>query len=96
VARRVEHLDREAADSKNLAIGEQPVELAAIARDVGRVEDRTKYLLDVADVLADADFGAGLELDVGRSGQVVGVGMGLEHPIDSEPRISRGREDLVG
>ena len=48
------------------------------------IEDGAEDLLHLADVLADADLRAGLQLDVGRAGQVVGVGMGLQHPLDRE------------
>ena len=40
---------------------EQVVELAAVAFQVGRVEHGAEDLLHVADMLADADLGAGLE-----------------------------------
>ena len=59
--------------------------------------------LHVLDVLADADLRAGLRLDVGRAGEVVGMGVGFEHPFDRvagllgglQDRLDRARVDLA-
>ena len=68
VARRMKDLDVEISKLEALAVGKEVVELAAVALHVGGVEHRAEDLLHVADMLADADLGAGLELDVGRAG----------------------------
>ena len=78
-----------------LAVGEQAVEVAAVGLQVVGVEDRPEDPLHVLDVLADADRRAGLRLDVGRAGQVVGMGVGLQHPDDIVALGLRGREDGV-
>ena len=70
------------ADLEALAILEQMIEVAAVGRQIGRVEDRPENPLNVLDVFADADPGAGLGLDIGRAGQMVGMGVGLQHPLD--------------
>ena len=95
MARYVEDFDLECADGEALAIPEETIELAAVALEIRRVEHRPENFLDVADVLADANLGAGLELEVGRARQVVGMGMGLEHPIDLEATVCRGLEDGI-
>ena len=79
---RVEDLDLELADLEALAILEQMIEVAAVRLQIGGVEDRPEDALHVLDVFADADLGAGLRLDVGRAGQVVGMGVGLQRPLD--------------
>ena len=89
----MEDLDFEISELEAFAIGEEVVELAAVALHVGGVEHRAEDLLHVADMLADADLGAGLELHIGRAGQMIGMGVRLEHPIDrSVPRRPQRRE----
>ena len=48
-----------------------------------------EYFLDLPDVLADARSGAGLRLDERRSREVIGMGMGFEHPLDSSTGFAR-------
>ena len=72
--------------------------------EVGGVEDRPEDPLHVRDVLADADLRPGLGLDVGRTRQMVGMGMGLQRPLDRvarllgrlEHRLDRARVDRAG
>jgi hypothetical protein len=59
------------------------------------LNNRPEDLLHVPDVLADANLGAGLELEVGRARQVIGMGMRLEHPIDLETAVCRSLEDGI-
>jgi len=77
MAGRIDHLDIQPTDLEALAVLEQMIEVAAVGRQVGSVEDGAKDALNVFDVLADADLGASLGLDIGRAGQMVGVGMSL-------------------
>jgi hypothetical protein len=73
------------ADLVGVAIVEQPVELAAVALELGAfVEDLAEGVLHDGDVLADADLAAQLLLDIGRGRQVVGVDMGLDQPLELE------------
>jgi hypothetical protein len=44
------------------------------------VEHRAEDALHVLDVLADADDRAGARLDEGRGRQVIGMGVGFQHP----------------
>ena len=94
--RHVHDLDLERAERETLTIGKQVVELAAVAAQIGRVEYGPKDLLHVADMLADADLGPGLELDIGRAGEVVGMGMRLENPVEGEAVLLGRLEDHVG
>ena len=76
-----------AADLVGVAILEQPVELAAVALELGAlVEHLAEGVLHDGDVLADADLAAELALDVGRGRQVVGMDMGLDQPFDASGR----------
>ena len=101
---RVEHLGIKRADLEPLAVLEQMVEVAAIGFQIGGVEDRPENALHIFDVLADADLGAGLRLHIGRAGQVVGMGVGLERPGDAiavllgeaQHRLDRAGIDLAG
>ena len=77
------HLGPERTDLKTLAILEQMIELNALARHVLEIEHRPENLLHLFDVLADADLGRGLRLEIGRSRQMIGMSMGLEHPDDA-------------
>ena len=95
MSRRVEHLTFEAADGKSFAVLEEMVELAPVVGQVGGVEDRTKNLLHLADMFADADLRTGFLFDVGRARKVVGVGVGLEHPVDRQTAFLRGFQDPV-
>ena len=85
------------ADRVGVAVVEQPVELRAVALELGAlVEDLAEGVLHDGDVAADAELAAQLLLDVGRGGQVVGMDMGLDQPLDREAvRLDEG-DDLVG
>ena len=62
------------ADGVGIAVAEEPVELGAVALELGAfVEDLAEGVLNDRDVLADAQFAAELLLDVGCAGQVVGM-----------------------
>ena len=77
-------------------IGKQAIEFAAVAAQVRRIEHWAKDLLHIANVLTDADLGAGFELDVRRARQMVGVRVGLEHPVDGKAFGLCRLEDAVG
>ena len=80
---RVHGEGRHAADRVGVAVLEQPVELAAVALELGAfVEDLAEGLLHDGDVLADADLAAELALDIGRGRQVVGMDMRLDQPFE--------------
>ena len=103
MAGRVEHLRLELADVEALAVLEQVIEVAAVGLQIGGVEDRPENALHILDVLADADLGAGLGLDIGRARQVVGMSVGLERPFNrvacllgqAQHRLDRARVDLA-
>ena len=79
---RMQHFDIQRANLESLAILEQMVEFGAIQRNVWRIKHRAENLLHVAHMFADPDKCAGLVLDVRGGREVVGVNMGLQHPID--------------
>ena len=82
MTRRVDHFGIQFADLETFAILEQMIEIAAVGLEISCVKDRSENSLHVLDVLADADIGPGLGLDVGRARQMVGVRVGLERPDD--------------
>jgi hypothetical protein len=78
------HFARKPADLETLAILEQVIELASLPRHVLEIEHGPEDLLHLSDVLADADLGLRLCLDIGRGREMIGMGMGLEHPDDAD------------
>lgn len=79
VARRVQGAALQRADGKQLAIGKQMVELAAVARHVvASVEQLAEYLLHRDDMLADADLATQHFLQIGRGGQMIRMHMGFQ------------------
>ena len=97
VARGVQHPRREAADREAVAVDEEPVELAAVALELGAlVEDLAEGVLDDADVLADADPAAQPLLQIGRGREVVGMDVGFEDPLDLQPVVAEMGDDGVG
>jgi hypothetical protein len=46
-------------------------------------------------VLADGDEAAGLLLQVGRGGQVVGMGVRLEDPLQAQPLLAQMGQQQV-
>ena len=83
----MDHLAVQRADLEALAVLEQMIELGAVARHVDRIEHRAENALHVANMFADRDLGAGLELDVGRARQMVGMGMRFQHLADLDAEL---------
>src|SRR4051812_26093313 len=74
----------QAADRIAIAVLEQPVELAAVARELGIfVKHLAKGILHHGDALADADLAAKFRLDVGRSREMAGMHMRLDEPFQA-------------
>ena len=104
VTRREDHLRILFADLELFAVLEQMIEIAAVYLEIGGVENRPEDSLHIPDVLADADLRARLGLDVRRTGQMVGVHMGLQRPDDritllighAEQRVDRTGVNLAG
>src|SRR3546814_7408891 len=85
------------ADPKRFAIPEQMVELRAVGGEgLLKVEDLLEYPLHLGDVRADADPAAERRLQVRRGREVVGMGVGLEDPVDRETLFAHERDDPVG
>ena len=80
-----------------VAIGEQPVELAAVALELrAGVEDLAEHFLHDGDVAADRQHAAELLLEIGRGRQMVGMHMGLEQPFHLEPVFVHKGDQPVG
>ena len=85
------------ADLVGVAVLEQPVELAAVALELGAfVEHLAEGVLHDGDVLADADLAAELALDIGRGRQVVGMDMRLDQPFERQAAAPDEGDDRVG
>jgi hypothetical protein len=87
----------ERAERELVAVAEQPVELAAVALELGAgVEHLAEGLLHHDDVVADAELAAEFLLHIGRRRQVIGMHMGLEHPFAHQTPVAHIGDDLVG
>ncbi|MNE70426.1 hypothetical protein D3C80_1662170 [compost metagenome] len=83
VARDVQGGRLQPADGEAVSVVEQLVELAAVAAELGPfIEDFAEGVLDLDDVAADGQATAQALLQIGRGGQVVGVGVSLQQPMD--------------
>jgi hypothetical protein len=97
MAGRVHREAGHSADLVGVAVVEQPVELRAVALELGAfVEDLAEGVLHHGDVAPDADLAAQLPLDIGRGGQVVGVDMGLDQPFQRQAPVADMGDQLVG
>ena len=96
MARRVQDLDDELPNAERLAVCEQAIEIAAVGPQVFGVEHRPEDSLHVLDVLADADPRAGSGFDIGRTRQMIGVRMGLQHPLDRQLFLIRRGQNGFG
>jgi hypothetical protein len=93
--RRVPGRRRESADGKRLAIGKQLVELRAVAGKAGlQVVDALPQRLHAADMRPDAGAPTQLFAHARRRRQMIGMGVGLEHPVDAH--ACGGGGDLLG
>ncbi|CAB3646834.1 hypothetical protein LMG24076_00714 [Trinickia soli] len=97
MARRVNRTHTEAADLKQLTIGEQFVEWLLVARAIEpHVEQLAEDLLDFDYLGADCDSSAGLLLQVGRGREVIGMNMRLEQPGYPGSKFANPGNQLVG
>lgn len=87
----------EVADGEAAVVFEQHVELAAVAgKTLAFVEQLAEHLLHHGDLVADRHPGAELCLEVGRGGQVIGVHVGLEDPVDLGVQFAHPGNQFVG
>jgi hypothetical protein len=97
VAGHVHRLHLHAADVEALAVGEQVVELAAVGQEAAlQVVELAEGGLHLRDVRADGDAAAGAGLDVARGGQVVGVCVGLQDPLQHQAVFAQVGHDGIG
>ena len=76
---------RQVADSKRITGLEETVPLAPVGREVVvQAVDVLPQLLDADDFFADRSGGLQLLVEIGRGGEVVGVGMGVQQPFDGQ------------
>ena len=93
---REHHARLQIADRKRVAVREQAVPLRAVRREIRQVVDRLPQLLHVGDLLADRGRRAELLLQVDGGGEMVGVRMRVEDPVDGQAALRDHREHLVG
>jgi hypothetical protein len=96
VARRFDHFAVQRADGELLAVLEQMIELGAVTRHVDGIEDGPENALHIAYVLADRHRGAGLELDVRRARQMIGMRVGFQNLRYLDTALVRLGENSVG
>ena len=61
------------------------VELTAVGGEVRPgIEDAGEHFLDVGDMRADCGLAAERLLEIGRGGQVIGMGVGFQNPVDGQ------------
>jgi hypothetical protein len=98
VARRVDDLDAQRAGVEGLAVLQEAVELAPVRLEVrAQVEQALEGLLHHADVLADGHRGLEAALEPLRAGEVVGVGVRLQHHVQPQLMLlQEGRHLLQG
>jgi len=97
VAGRMDDKHLHIADPVGIALREQGVELRSVALKLcALVEYLAEDVLHDQDVAADADLAAQFLLDIGRAGQVVGMGVGLDDPLQLQAVLFDMPDDLVG
>ena len=71
----------EFADPEGFTIVEQVIELRPVALELGAsVEQLAEDILHLDDVAADGELAAELFLQIGRCGNMVGMGVGFDQP----------------
>jgi hypothetical protein len=96
VAGRVDYFGVDCADLETLAVLEEMIEFRTIARHIQRIEDWPEDLLYILDVLTDCDPSTGLQLDIGRTRQVVRMCVRFQNLLDFDAEFLRLRKDGVG
>jgi hypothetical protein len=71
------------------AIFKEMVELRAVAGHVRCVEHRPEDALHILNMLANRYPHAGLELDIRRAFEMIGVGVRLQHLLDLDTELVR-------
>src|SRR3546814_441193 len=95
--RHVKRDQRDLAYHQLFAVGNELVELRTVARELGAfVEYLPEHTLDGDDFPTDDELAAKLFLKIGRGRKVIGMGMGLENPVDCEALFPNMGNDLVG
>ena len=81
MTRRRDALDAERSRGEDLAVFEEAIELAAVDRELGPIEDAAKGLLHRLHALADGDLRAEPLFEPLPGRQVIGVRVGLERVV---------------
>ncbi len=82
MAGRKHHPGIDVTDIEFFVIGKELVPLAAVGGQIGPVVDGSPELLHLDDLFADRGGGAGPGPEILRGREMVGVGMGVENPLD--------------
>ena len=97
MAGHVHHRHFEIADLERVAISEQAVKIRSVPLKFGSgVEQFAEYVLYRHDMFANGNLAAELFLQIGRSRQMVGMGMGFEKPLDRQALFLNIGNHLVG
>ncbi|MNR12406.1 hypothetical protein D3C85_1287590 [compost metagenome] len=85
------------ADGKGVAIGKKVVKLPTVGGEAGfEIENALEHALHAVDLLADGDAAAQLLFQVGGGGQVVGVGVGFDDPVQRQLLLAHEVQQPVG
>ena len=95
VARRQHHPRVQIADAEGLAIGEQAVEVAGGIEGLGQMVKIRPEAGDLHHLLADGRDRPRALLQQGRGHDVIGMGMGVQHPFDRQAVAAHQVKHLV-
>ena len=96
MAGRVQHADLEIAERQPVAFVEEHIKNLRAGGITGRAEQRHEGFLHLGDLGANAEFRAGEAAQVVSAGQVVGMRVGVENPVDAEAFFGGRSEHGVG
>ena len=95
MSRHVQGAGGQGADGEFLIRLEQAAELRPVLLSLAR-EDVRERVLHGADARTDADAPADLLLQIGRGGQMVGMGVRLQQPLHCQPAFAHEVHHAVG
>ena len=96
MTRYIHRAGRQRTNAEMLAVSQQAIKLRTICRKIRlRVKNALEYLLHRIDVITDGRFATQMLFQIRRRRQMIGMGMGLEYPIDRELVFANKGNHLV-
>ncbi len=96
VAGGMHHPGLQLANGKGLTVLEQMIEGRTVGGHGAVVEHLAEHFLHVLNVFANRDLAAEQLFEIGRGGEMVGMGMAFQQPVHREPLLAHVGGDLVG